>query len=88
MLFVDLEAQYRLTMEHTAACFALYAEHIEPFWCSLPLNLRNAVSVYEPEWMCWDPDREADWVRKAPTIAITVMAAGDSLTRSPNRTSK
>lgn len=71
LLLVDLEAQYRLTMEHAARCFGLYSAHIEPYWVALPLNLRNAVSVYEPQWMCWDPDRRADWVRELPAMAIT-----------------
>lgn len=71
VLFVDLEAQYRLTIEHIEECYRLYAEHLEPFWVALPLNLRNAVSVYEPQWRCWDPERRADWVREPPELAIT-----------------
>lgn len=71
VLFVDLEAQYRLTIEHVQACYEMYREHIEPYWISLPINLRNAVSVYEPQWLCWDSARRADWVRTPPEIAIT-----------------
>lgn len=71
LLFVDLEAQYKLTIQHVEECFAIYAEHIEPHWVALPLHLRNAVSQYEPHWVCWDPDREADWVRRPPEVAIT-----------------
>lgn len=75
VLFVDLEAQYRLTIEHVARCYDLYAEHIDPYWVSLPLNLRNAVSQYEPQWMCWDPERCRDWTRKPPKTAITCADA-------------
>ena len=71
VLFVDLEAQYKLTIDHVAEMFALYADCIEPFWVSLPLHLRNAVSQYEPQWVCWQPGREADWVRQPPSMAIT-----------------
>ena len=71
LLFVDLEAQYKLTIEHLLDCFYLYAEHIEPYWISLPLALRNAVSMYDPKWICWDPDRTSNWVRQPPAIAIT-----------------
>lgn len=71
VLFIDLEAQYALTIEHTLACFERYAQHIQPFWVSLPINLRNAVSMYEPQWCCWEPGRESDWVRQPPPIAIT-----------------
>jgi len=71
LLFVDLEAQYKLTIEHVERCFNQYADIIEPYWCSLPLHLRNAVSVYEPHWLCWDPDRVDDWVRKPSSYSIT-----------------
>lgn len=71
LLFIDLEAQYRHTIDHVATCYAEYADVAEPYWVSLPLNLRNAVSQYEPQWMCWDPGRRGDWVREAPPIAIT-----------------
>jgi predicted phosphoadenosine phosphosulfate sulfurtransferase len=71
VLFVDLEGQYKLTIDHIQDCYNLYSDHIEPYWVALPLNLRNAVSVYEPQWMCFDPDRKTDWVREPPSMAIT-----------------
>lgn len=71
LLFVDLEAQYRLTIDHVTACYRMYADLIEPHWVCLPIRLRNAVSQYEPRWTCWEPGRESDWVRQAPAEAIT-----------------
>lgn len=71
LLFIDLEAQYKLTIDHVSECFELYKDHIEPFWVSLPLHLRNAVSVYQPHWLCWDPECKDAWVREPPEIAIT-----------------
>jgi predicted phosphoadenosine phosphosulfate sulfurtransferase len=71
VLFVDLEGQYKLTIDHIQAMYDLYAEHIEPYWVALPISLRNAVSQYEPKWTCWEPGREADWIRRPPQIAIT-----------------
>lgn len=71
LLFIDLEAQYQLTVEHVQECYDLHADHIEPYWVALPMNLRNAVSQYEPQWVCWEPGREADWVRQPPKLAIT-----------------
>lgn len=71
VLFVDLEGQYKLTIEHIERCMEMYADHIEPYWIALPLNLRNAVSQYEPQWMCWEPGREDDWIRTPPDMAIT-----------------
>jgi predicted phosphoadenosine phosphosulfate sulfurtransferase len=71
VLFLDLEAQYKLTIDHIQACYALYREHIDPFWISLPIHLRNAVSMYETHWVCFENGREEDWVRKPPEMAIT-----------------
>jgi predicted phosphoadenosine phosphosulfate sulfurtransferase len=73
VLFVDLEAQYRLTIGHIQELYDLYADLIEPYWVALPIVLRNAVSQYEPRWVCWEPERRADWVREAPEMAITDM---------------
>jgi predicted phosphoadenosine phosphosulfate sulfurtransferase len=70
LLFVDLEGQYKLTIEHVEACFRRYADIIEPYWVALPLNLRNAVSNFEPQWMCWQPDRRGDWIRTPPPEAV------------------
>ncbi len=70
LLFVDLEAQYKLTIEHIVEIYKEYSALIDPFWVSLPLHLRNAVSQYEPHWISWETGREKDWVRNPPEIAI------------------
>lgn len=64
LLLIDLEAQYKLTMDHARAMYDRYADVIDPYWVSLPIHLRNAVSQFEPHWLCWDPDRRDDWVRE------------------------
>lgn len=71
VLFVDLEAQYRLTIEHIEECFALYDDLIDPYWVALPIALRNAVSMFEPKWLCWEPERRQDWVREPSPFSIT-----------------
>lgn len=70
VLFIDLEGQYKITINHIIRCLDLYRPHIDEYWVALPLNLRNAVSQYEPHWMCWEPGREADWIREPPKRAI------------------
>lgn len=70
VLFVDLEAQYKLTIEHIEYMYSMYSANIEPFWVSLPLNLRNAVSQFEPEWLCWDPKKRDVWVREPSKLSI------------------
>lgn len=70
LMFIDFEAQYKHSIDHLLEMYNLYANHIEPFWVALPIHLRNAVSVYEHHWICWEPNREEDWVRRPPDIAI------------------
>jgi predicted phosphoadenosine phosphosulfate sulfurtransferase len=71
VLLLDLEGQYRLTMEHARQCVEMYKDHIDLYWCCLPIHLRNAVSVYETFWICWDEDKREAWVREPPEWAIT-----------------
>lgn len=71
VLLVDLEAQYKLTIEHAMETLADIKDIIDLYWVSLPLNLRNAVSQFEPQWLCWDPQKKSEWVRNPPSFAIT-----------------
>lgn len=71
ILLIDLEAQYKHTIDHALHCFDIYSDVIEPYWVCLPLALRNAVSQFDPKWQCWAPDMATDWVRSPPAIAIT-----------------
>lgn len=71
LLLIDLEGQYQITIQHALNCIEMYREHLEVYWVCLPIHLRNAVSVYEPHWLCWDPDKRDAWIRDPPEIAIT-----------------
>lgn len=71
VLFLDLEGQYTLTIQHAQKCFELYKDWIEPYWVCLPLALRNAVSNFQPQWMCWDPEARDLWIRPLPKEAIS-----------------
>jgi len=71
MLIVDLEGQYKLTIEHIEACIEEYKEYIDLYWVCLPIHLRNAVSVYEPFWKCWDTEQSKNWIRKPHEKCIT-----------------
>lgn len=71
VMLVDLEGQYKITIEHSLAMFEEYKEWIEPYWLCLPIHLRNAVSVFETHWVCWDENKKDDWIREIPKIAIS-----------------
>ena len=71
VMIIDLEGQYTKTIEHAEKCRELYKNNSEWYWLCLPLHLRNAVSVYEPFWKCWDPEKEKDWIRPMPKNIIS-----------------
>jgi predicted phosphoadenosine phosphosulfate sulfurtransferase len=77
VLLIDLEAQYKLTIEHAKEMFAMYGEHIEPYWVCLPIKLRNSVSNYEPVWCAWDPEKKDQWVRQMPEGVISDVSYFD-----------
>lgn len=64
VLIVDLEAQYRATADYL---FRM-ADHpdLQAYWVCLPIHLRNAVSQFQPHWLCWDPEKKDAWVRPLP----------------------
>ena len=71
ILTVDLEGQYKMTIDHMNEMYEEYKDNAEIYHVALPLNLRNAVSVYEPFWTCWDPDKKDDWIRQPESFSIT-----------------
>ncbi len=72
VLFIDLEAQYKMTIAHIEEMVTLYAEHIDLHWVCLPMLLRNAVSNFEPRWCCWEPEKRDSWVRDLPSQSSKV----------------
>jgi len=71
VLIVDLEGQYTFTIDHANAMLKEYEDVIIPYWVCLPIALRNAVSVYEPKWICWDKKEKENWIREVPELGIT-----------------
>lgn len=71
VMFIDFEAQYADTIVHVEEMFRRYADHIDPHWICMPMLLRNAVSVYEPRWTCWDENKLDMWIRQKPPQAKT-----------------
>lgn len=71
VLFIDWEVQYSLTIQHVQHMFNLYKDYIIPYWIALPLLTDNACSMFEPEWISFDRNKESLWVRKPPEMAIT-----------------
>lgn len=69
LLIIDLEAQYSDTIKHIEDLILLYSDYIELHWICAELLLRNAVSNYQPRWICWDESKKDIWVREKPKLA-------------------
>ena len=71
VFIVDLEGQYQFTIDTIKQLIKKYDFIIDVYWICLPISLRNAVSVYEPKWVCWDEDKKEDWIREMPKESIS-----------------
>lgn len=69
VLVIDLEAQYRETIDHIENCIDMYKDHIDLHWFCGEISLRNAVSNFEPKWTAWDEKKSDLWVRPKPRLA-------------------
>lgn len=70
VMLIDLEGMYEKTINHAEKCREMYKDCTEWYWICLPLHLRNAVSVYEPFWKCWDEEQKDMWIRDLPKDCI------------------
>lgn len=71
VLLIDLEGQYKTTIDFAKKMREDTADVADWYWVCLPMELRNAVSVYEPKWVCWEPGKEDTWIRDMPDDAIS-----------------
>ncbi len=71
VLYIDFEAQYKKTIEHIYELKTL--SQIRDFYhIALPMALRNAVSVLQPKWICWEEESKHLWVRDMPQDSINI----------------
>ena len=69
LLIIDLEAQYEHTIQHIEEIIEEYKDYIDLHWFCGELLLRNAVSDFEPKWVCWEEEKKHLWVREKPKYA-------------------
>lgn len=69
-LIVDLEGQYAHTIDYIARMAD--RPEVAALWVCLPLHLRNAVSQFQPHWLCWDPACPHRWIRPMPERADVI----------------
>lgn len=71
VLYIDLEAQFKCTIDHLYELKKL--SQIRDFYhIALPLALRNATSVLQPKWICWEEGSKDLWGREIPEDSINM----------------
>jgi predicted phosphoadenosine phosphosulfate sulfurtransferase len=72
VMYIDMEAQYLITLEHIKE-LTENEKMVKNFWhICLPLSLRNAVSIFEPRWICWEEEKKEKWIRELPENSINI----------------
>lgn len=71
VMYIDFEAQYFDTIDHVRNMFHHYRNNIERHWICVEMKLRNALTNYEPQWLCWDKSNKDIWIRPMPKEAKT-----------------
>lgn len=71
ILYIDLEGQYQESIRHVEEIRDTCKDVTNDFyWVCLPLSLRNASSIIQPQWVCWDKNDKHKWIRRMPENAI------------------
>ncbi|MDR1882960.1 MAG: DUF3440 domain-containing protein [Prevotella sp.] len=79
VLYMDVEASYRRTAEYIEKMYLENLDMIVPYWVCLPMTTVNAVSIYEPFWIFWDPAKKDKWVRDMPPYDFIINEANNPL---------
>jgi predicted phosphoadenosine phosphosulfate sulfurtransferase len=69
---MDNEANYEFSLEFMQRMIEENREHLEVYWCCLPITLPCTVSAYEIEWQCWGEKDKHRWVRPMPEMDYVV----------------
>lgn len=66
VIFLDLEAWYRKSIEFIERMIDNNLDVIDPYWVCLPMKSDNSLSYFEPYWIWWERGKEDIWVRQMP----------------------
>lgn len=70
VFFLDEETVYMSTVHQVRYLMELCPENTEKMWVQFPFRLTNATSFRDSQLLCWDAEREADWMRRKEPDSI------------------
>lgn len=69
---LDNEANYEYSLQFMREILDANREHLEIYWCCMPITLPCTVSSYEIDWQCWGVNDQHRWVRPMPQMDYVV----------------
>lgn len=69
---MDNEANYEYSLEYMERMIEANREHLDVYWCCMPITLPCTVSAYEIDWQCWGKKDQHRWVRPMPSMDYVV----------------
>lgn len=69
---MDNEANYEYSIDFMMRMIENNREHLDVFWCCMPITLPCTVSAYEVDWQCWGEKDKHRWVRPMPDMDYVV----------------
>lgn len=66
VMFIDLEAWYKKSIEFIERMIDNNMDVLEPMWICLPMKSDNSLSYFEPYWIWWERGKEDIWTREMP----------------------
>lgn len=67
--FTDQDAEWQCVIDYVRT--VMHDPRVSPRWLQVPIKITHATSTIEPWLYCWDPAREADWMRPKEPDSIT-----------------
>lgn len=78
LLILDIEANYTETVKFQERCKKL-SNIGEIYHFCLPFYEDNNSSIFQPQWIMWNPDESDKWIHPIPDDAITLSELPQSL---------
>jgi predicted phosphoadenosine phosphosulfate sulfurtransferase len=78
--FWDKESNLISTAQFAERTFDALPAAATPYWFALPFKMRNALSIYEPYWYCWDETCPDKWIYQPPAKPYVYMTHNNILT--------
>lgn len=64
--FWDKESNLLSIRDYILDTFDSNQDKFRPHWFCLPFEMRNALSIYEPYWICWNKPDQHKWIYQPP----------------------